>query len=95
MQSSSHHLEPPILGRGSRRGCPVTSVPPPFLSPGPPPCTEVGLEDEGYCQLRLSVTVRRSQKWFAMVVRCSVLVCNYAVTLKHTDTLINLVCVRS
>ena len=30
-----------------------------------------------------------------IVLRCSVLVCNYAVILRHADTLINLVRVRS
>lgn len=34
-----------------------------------------------------------STKWFAIVLLCSVLVCNYAVILKGTVTLVNLVCV--
>lgn len=34
-----------------------------------------------------------STKWFALVLLCSVLVCNYAIILKGTVTLINLLCV--
>lgn len=34
-----------------------------------------------------------STKWFAVVLLCSVLVCNYAVILKGTVTLANLLCV--
>lgn len=43
--------------------------------------------------LWLNVIVKRSKEWFAIVLHCSVLVCNYAVILIHTDTLIHLVCV--
>lgn len=91
--AGSCHLEPTIPG-GWGRGRDTCSSPhgsstlaPQFVSIG------MGLEEEGYCQLRLNVIVRRSKKWFVVIVsRCSVLVCNYAVILRHTDTLINLVC---
>lgn len=93
MQAGSRHLEPTIPG-GWGRGRDTCSYPhgsstlaPQFVS------IDMALEEEGYCQLWLNVIVRRSKKWFVVIVlRCSVLVCNYAVILRHTDTLINLVC---
>lgn len=51
----------------------------------------MGLGEEGYCQLWWNFIVGE-EKWFVIVLCCSVLVCNYAVILKHTDTLINLLC---
>lgn len=77
-QSESRHLE---LVAPSSLFSPLK-----FVSIG------VGLGEEGYCQLWLKCHCQGSEQWFAIVLLCSVLVCNYVVILQRTNTLINLLC---